>query len=326
MFQSLLSLQNAGFAGLGRLFRAGMVVLTFCAMSSCGLVNRVDIAPLTAGNAPLTMSSDEPMLVAYEEVEPSPIEQAKTVCRGEAEYIYTLPPTRECKTNAVYYAWETRTTECIVTPGAQRKGFSSDKYTACLAKYGWKLEPRAGAREIEAELFNIVREDQADKLDMLLGELSESAQGNANSGFDLDGKNSLGRTLLHSAVYFGAINSVKVLLKRGAAVDAPDDLRETPLHIAARDNSVDIAALLLENDAWVDAKATMLSLYSGQYRSGVTPLHYAAAHNFREMAELLVKHGANLQSTVANYPNTKPSGFASRNGHSGLASWLKSME
>ena len=320
MFQSLLSPLNAGFAGLGRLFRAGMVVLAFCVLSSCGVVGKVNIAPISAGDAPLTMGSDQPVLVAYEGVETSPIEQAKTVCRGEAEYIYTLPSTEECYTAPVYYSWETRTTECIVTPGARRKGFSSDKYTACLAKYGWKLGPRVGARETEAELFNMVRKDDADNLDMLLGELIESAREDASSEFNLEGENSFGRTLLHSAVYFGSINSVKILLNRGAGVNASDYSRQTPLHIAARVNSVDIAALLLENGASINAEA---GAYLG---NGETPLHYAAANNFREIAELLVERGANIQAKVDTHLNSTPSGFASRNGHSELASWLKSME
>ena len=73
-------------------------------------------------------------------------------------------------------------------------------------------------------------------------------------------------TGLHLAAYFGIKAIVKLLLEKGAAVDAADGDGETPLHWALDNGHVEVVRLLLEKGAAVDAAD----------RDGQTPLSAAA--------------------------------------------------
>ena len=59
---------------------------------------------------------------------------------------------------------------------------------------------------------------------------------------------------LHLAVRAGDIDKTRELLKAGADVNSRDNLGGTPLHSAAWNGNVELATLLLENGAAVDAK------------------------------------------------------------------------
>lgn len=74
----------------------------------------------------------------------------------------------------------------------------------------------------------------------------------------------------------------RLLLARGAEVNARAVNNGTPLHEAAGNGDLEFATLLLDHGADVNAKTT----------DGKTPLSYALERNRIEMAEFLRKHGA----------------------------------
>ena len=86
-----------------------------------------------------------------------------------------------------------------------------------------------------------------------------------------------------TAVYFGHVGAVEVLLERGVDVDAanPTQDGETPLHIAAFAGDATIAELLLDRGADPRRPAT----------TGATPMDYAVFAGSAAVAEVLVDAG-----------------------------------
>lgn len=105
-------------------------------------------------------------------------------------------------------------------------------------------------------------------------------------------------TPLHVAAYEGNVACVKLLLDRGAGVNAKAEFwkgnsrhPETPLHYAASENNLEVARLLLDRGADVNAKGTF----------DITPLHVAARAGHLEMCRLLLDCGADVAAwTNAN--------------------------
>ena len=93
-------------------------------------------------------------------------------------------------------------------------------------------------------------------------------------------------TPLHFAVRNGDIEIVKMLLDRGADVDAINLYNVTPLHIAVESKKVEIVELLLNHGACVNARDCNSS----------TPLLLAAKDGSEEIVKLLLKHGADVNS------------------------------
>jgi ankyrin repeat protein len=101
---------------------------------------------------------------------------------------------------------------------------------------------------------------------------------------------------LHSAVYYGDLQMVQVLLEHKADVDAQDDTGETPLHYLSTDRGGSrqisqlhkVSRLLLEHGADVNARSNDLS----------TPLLIAARNGRVEVVRVLLEHGADV-----NVPN-----------------------
>uniref|UniRef100_A0A8C8XJQ2 Uncharacterized protein n=1 Tax=Panthera leo TaxID=9689 RepID=A0A8C8XJQ2_PANLE len=91
-----------------------------------------------------------------------------------------------------------------------------------------------------------------------------------------------GRTPLHLAVLRGHVPLVRLLLQRGAALDAGDSLGLTPLHHAARGGHAEVASHLLDRGAQVNAAGWLHK----------TPLHLAMEHGHGPTAELLLSRGA----------------------------------
>ena len=93
-----------------------------------------------------------------------------------------------------------------------------------------------------------------------------------------------GFTALQLAAFFGHTAAAKVLIDRGADVNAPsrNPLQVQPLHSAAARGGPELIALLL--DAGADANA--------RQAGGYTPLQARAAHGDMEMTKLLLRHGA----------------------------------
>jgi len=98
------------------------------------------------------------------------------------------------------------------------------------------------------------------------------------------------RTALHLASHAGHCSVVKLLLERGASIQARDKYGFTPLHRACSGSEHDVARLLLKHGADVNAVAS----------DGETPLHCAVSSGaYRQpqlLATTLVKHGADVNA------------------------------
>lgn len=91
-----------------------------------------------------------------------------------------------------------------------------------------------------------------------------------------------GCTALHVAAHCGSATMARLLLDRGAKVDACEAWDETPLHIAARSGSVEVCDLLLSRNASIDAVNA----------NDWTPLLVAGHANQEAVCELLLSRGA----------------------------------
>ncbi|HQN09715.1 MAG TPA: ankyrin repeat domain-containing protein [Thermoanaerobaculia bacterium] len=91
-----------------------------------------------------------------------------------------------------------------------------------------------------------------------------------------------GRTLLHRAAEGGCAATVRELVRRGAAIDAPDPSGLTPLHLAALGGRAEALAALLEAGASPSATTP----------SGRTPLHLASLGGHPAATKALLAKGA----------------------------------
>jgi len=95
-----------------------------------------------------------------------------------------------------------------------------------------------------------------------------------------------GSTALHEAAQFNRLDEVKLLLEKGAAINAANNVGITPLHLAALAGHTDMVALLLAHKADVKAKDVF----------GLTPLHCAAQYGHAKTISLLLDKGAEIES------------------------------
>jgi ankyrin repeat protein len=102
-------------------------------------------------------------------------------------------------------------------------------------------------------------------------------------------------TLLHYAAGHGKLTSIKLLLARGANVDAKSvhwrdhplaDSGQTPLHYAVRFRNLEVIRFLLDSGAEVNART----------KGGATPLHEAMWKCRPEIAKLLMGRGADIDA------------------------------
>jgi uncharacterized protein len=121
-----------------------------------------------------------------------------------------------------------------------------------------------------------------------------------------------GFTALHFACYFGQPASARLLLEKGAKVDAAagNATQVMPLHSAASARNLEAARLLLEHEAPVNARQ----------QNGWIPIHAAAQNGDRDMVELLLKHGADV--TLTNDQRKTPAMVAEK-GHLEIAALLE---
>jgi ankyrin repeat protein len=117
-----------------------------------------------------------------------------------------------------------------------------------------------------------------------------------------------GFTALHFACYFGQPESARLLLEKGAAVDAVagNAMRVMPLHSATSARNAEAARLLLKHGAPANARQ----------HGGWAPLHAAAQNGDRAMVELLLKHGADPQAS--NDDGKTAASLAREKGHTDI--------
>ena len=103
-----------------------------------------------------------------------------------------------------------------------------------------------------------------------------------NNGYDVNEKKPFkGATLLHYASHNGHIDLVKLLIKRGADVNAKDIKGYTPLFAASAGGHREVAEILLDNGANVHEDPIKLN-----------PLYAATNQRHHDTALLLVDRGA----------------------------------
>lgn len=100
----------------------------------------------------------------------------------------------------------------------------------------------------------------------------------------LNEKDSLGKTALHYAASRGALETIKVLVSKGASVLEGDYNKMTPLHYAAKYGRSDTVKYLLEHSQ------ARLSVDLGD-KFGKTPLHYAVGVRLPYTANYLIDIG-----------------------------------
>lgn len=123
-----------------------------------------------------------------------------------------------------------------------------------------------------------------------------------------------GWTPLHLAAFFGKTDAARLLLNKGAAVNArsTNPMENMPLHAAAAGKSTEIVKLLVDHGANVNARQ----------HGGWTPLHAAAQNGDIEMARALVAAGADVQTRADN--NQTALDLALTGGKQAMVEYLES--
>jgi len=101
-----------------------------------------------------------------------------------------------------------------------------------------------------------------------------------------------GWTPLHLAAYFGKIDAVRLLLNKGAQVNArsTNPMQNMAIHAAASGRHAGVIKVLLDHGAPASARQ----------HGGWTPLHAAAQNGDLETARVLVNGGADVQARADN--------------------------
>ncbi|RDW75101.1 hypothetical protein BP6252_06243 [Coleophoma cylindrospora] len=128
--------------------------------------------------------------------------------------------------------------------------------------------------------------------------------------FETDLNDKSRRTPLHWASHNGHINIVKLLLEKGADVNAADKDSCSPLYWASQDGQIDVVKLLLEKGASINTAE----------HTGWTPLHRASEDGHVDVVKLLLEMGANINATGMN--GKAPLYIASKNGHGDVVKLL----
>ena len=111
---------------------------------------------------------------------------------------------------------------------------------------------------------------------------------------DIDAKHGDGYTTpLHVAVKYNHLDVARLLIDRGADIDAKSYAGWTPLHQAAFDNNCGVARLLIDRGADIESKSN----------TGGTPLWSASANKRLDVARLLIEKAANPDGLDLSWMN-----------------------
>ena len=141
------------------------------------------------------------------------------------------------------------------------------------------------------------------------------------SSFDINARDSHGKSLFHHACEYGLTEGVLILLDNDAQVDVCDEKGYTPLHYACQNIHIhyDICKIVIQSDPYY---LTLSSTQGGNgSRSTVTSqdecnraiLHYACIHGDLDTVDNLLKAGAD--SCAQDKLGNSPMHYACENGH-----------
>ncbi|XP_045695839.1 LOW QUALITY PROTEIN: ankyrin repeat domain-containing protein 55 [Phyllostomus hastatus] len=103
-------------------------------------------------------------------------------------------------------------------------------------------------------------------------------------GANVNAQDARGRTSLCLAAYLGWLDGCVSLLRNGAKHSIPDKSGRLPLHAATAEPDARLLAVLVQQSS--------LSEVNHQDNEGMAPLHWAAFHNQPQHAQLLLRKGA----------------------------------
>jgi ankyrin repeat protein len=174
----------------------------------------------------------------------------------------------------------------------------------CVYRGRRDLAELAAAKKKSLDIFEAASLGHLDRLNEFLGD-SAVVNSHSKDGF----------TALHFACFFGQPRSARLLIERGAAVDAVADnpTQVMPLHSAASSRNLEAARFLLEHGAPINARQ----------QAGWVPIHAAAQNGDSTMVELLLKHGADPKLT--NDQGKTPAMVAREKGHDAIAARLETL-
>jgi ankyrin repeat protein len=161
------------------------------------------------------------------------------------------------------------------------------------------------AADINTELMEAIRTQDVQKVRGMI-----SAGANVNANMNTTNQSGITPLMATAATLDGPIEMARLLLEKGAKVNAKDWLGWTPLMYASYNGRTDLAKLLLNKGAEVNAVSN----------TGWTPLMYAAYKGQVEIGKLLIENGADLNAKTREGETALS--IAESRGESGFAELL----
>lgn len=132
-----------------------------------------------------------------------------------------------------------------------------------------EIDAKADTNIIAQDVFGLVNDGKTAKIEKLLQTAQASQLVNI--------RNKDGMTPLHRASVKGHVDIVRLLINKGADIEATDGRGWTPLHIAAMKGHAQIVELLTQSGAKLDAKD----------RRGMTPSDWARSQGHDQLVKQL---------------------------------------